>query len=160
MNATTSSVGPVSRFVALMAVLGFVQASAVEPKVATVDEFRTAMKDAGEAFAVITMMTPTPAYLLNSVRGDELTQVAIVRSQMAASRTFLSAKRSADGVRLSDEMLDALDDLDAILRKSEPDQAAAIDAVEEVDKACAACHRSMREGNERTGYRFRPGIVG
>ena len=60
-----------------------------------------------------------------------------------------------DAVRMTREAVAALDALDAVLSTSTVDTGAVGAAVEDVTRACNACHTSYREGDETTGYRMR-----
>ena len=52
-----------------------------------------------------------------------------------------------------------LDALDKMLAAPAPDQVAAQAAAKEVQgNTCGACHKMNREGDNQTGFRFRPGL--
>ena len=39
-----------------------------------------------------------------------------------------------------------------------PDQMAAMAAAKEVQGTCGACHKQNREGDNQTGFKFKPGL--
>jgi cytochrome c2 len=39
-----------------------------------------------------------------------------------------------------------------------PDQQAAMAAAKEVQGTCGACHKQNREGDNQTGFKFKPGV--
>lgn len=110
-------------------------------------------------FSILDAAIPSPAYLLNSVRGDGLTRVAGMTSRMRNVRTFFVERTRDEATRFADRMIAAIEDLRAELARAEPDQAAAIDALDGVKTACAACHAAYREGSKETGFRFKRGTV-
>lgn len=56
------------------------------------------------------------------------------------------------------DALTNIDALDKMLGAPTVDQAAAQAAVKQVQGACGACHKMYREGDAKTGFRFREGV--
>ncbi len=123
----------------------------------TTAEFQESMVAIGEALELVEALVDSPAYLLNSARGDVITRERIMRRQMGTVRMFFEARGVRDGVRYADDLLGALASLEYEVTVAEPDQAAAIEALGDVRDACDVCHRAYREGDRQTGYRFTPG---
>lgn len=142
-----------------LAVVMLVLAQGAEETISTPADFRKAMVAIDAAFGVVEPMVPSQAYLLNSARGDAIGQVAIMRKQMLAVAGFFTVKKEADAVVLARDTIAALEDFDKLLKKAEPDQAMAVEAVADINRTCSACHRVYREGDEQTGFRFKPGAL-
>jgi len=122
-------------------------------------EFEASMTEIGDAFEIIEEMTPSPVYLLNSARGDAIARVDVARPRMDAVRKFFADRKKRDGVEFSDAAIAAIDAFRIELTRTTPDQAAAIEALEEMTRACAACHAVYREGDTINGYRFKAGAL-
>jgi hypothetical protein len=123
----------------------------------TAAEFQKSMVAIGEALGLVESLVDSPAYLLNSARGDVITRVAIMRRQMGTVRMFFDARGVRDGVGFANDLLGALGSLEYEVTVAEPDQAAALEALGGVRDACDVCHRAYREGDRQTGYRLTPG---
>ncbi len=136
-------------------------AQAGKERVAVTDArgFADAMAGTGDDWGIISRAVEGPSYLLNSVRGDGLTRVEQMRTNLSAARRFLSDRGQAEAVQGIDRTLAALGGLRVVLALAEPDQSAAGEGVDAVSDACAACHARFREGSEQTGFRARPGLL-
>jgi hypothetical protein len=133
--------------------------TAAQTPTVSLKDFQSSMIEIGEAFEVIEEMMPSPAYLLNSARGDAIARVDVARTRMEAVRKFFADRNKANGVELSDGTIAAMDVLRRELTRATPDQAAAIEALEDVSRACTACHDAYREGDKDRGYRFKVGAL-
>ena len=134
------------------------KASAQAPA-ASLKDFESSMLDIGDAFEIIEEMTPSPAFLLNSARGDALARVELARRRMDTVRTFFADRGKRDGVDLADGAIVAMEVFRTELTRPSPDQAAALETLEEIARACAACHTVYREGDKNSGYRFKSGAL-
>lgn len=123
----------------------------------TAEEFQQSMVAIGEALGIVESLVDSPAYLLNSARGDVITRVAIMRLEIGTARMFFDARGVRDGVGFTDDLLGALGSLEYEVTVAEPDQAAALEALGGIRDTCDACHHAYREGDRQAGYRFTPG---
>jgi cytochrome c556 len=64
-------------------------------------------------------------------------------------------KRKPDAVRKTREAVATLDALDRALSVTTIDAKTVAEAVEDVTRACNACHAIYREGDEQTGYQIK-----
>ena len=85
------------------------------------------------------------------------TPLALSRQVLASTRPVWETTGAPDAVRMTREALATLDALDTALSTNVVDAEAVTAAVEDVTRACNACHASYREGDETTGYRMKPG---
>ena len=121
--------------------------------------FEAAMLRTGDAWEIVSRAVEGPSYLLNSVRGDGLTRLDLVRENLAGIRAFLLGRERHEAARLVDEALAAVADLRLEFAMAVPDQAAASGLSAEVTSACVACHARYRDGNAVQGFRPRPGLL-
>lgn len=139
-----------------------VSVAAQEPRAPVVKDrtaFAQAMVRVDEAWEIVSRAIEGPSYLLNSVRGDGLTRLDDIGNNLTGVRAFFMGRSLPEGVRRADGARDAITELRRELARAEPDQAAAIELVESVRAACAACHSLYREGDPDRGFRFTPGVV-
>jgi hypothetical protein len=123
------------------------------------DDFKKVMVALGAALDILDETISSPAYLLNSARGDGLMRVAEMSSRLPTVRSFFVAHKRDDAVYLIEQTTDAIEALRTELARAEPRQAAAIDALDDLRTACAACHALYREGTKETGFRFKRGVL-
>jgi hypothetical protein len=140
---------------ALMATLLLLTQAASTGRIANLRDYKRAMVTMAEALEVIESSTASNIYLLNSVRGDALTRHDIIRERLSAVRAFFVDQGTSEAARLADATLASLDDLRVELAAAEPNEAAASEAVTHLRAQCAACHDAYREGDSRSGYRFK-----
>lgn len=144
------------------AVLATALVAGQEPRAPVVSDragFARAMVRADDAWAIVSEAIEGPSFLLNSVRGDGLARLDVVSDSLRGARGFFEVRSRPDAVALADDALRAVAELRVELARAEPDQAAALEAVEPVRVACAACHRRYRDGDAQQGFRFKPGVV-
>lgn len=149
----------VPAFVVVMLVAGAVWLAAAQTSEVHLKDFESSMVAIGEAFDVVEEMTPSPVFLLNSVRGDAIARVDAARQRMESVRKFFADRSKRDGVELADGAMTAMDVFRRELTRATPDQASAIEALENVTRACTACHNVYRAGDKTTGFRFKPGVL-
>ncbi len=113
------------------------------------------MQTAGDAWATVESLVDSPAYLLNSARGDVLSQVATIRRQTATVRVLFETRALPEALPLVAAWEDALVEFEAEVSRATPDQAAAQEGLAGVRDACVACHRQYRTGDQARGYRIR-----
>jgi hypothetical protein len=121
--------------------------------------FSAAMVRIDDDWTIVDEAIDGPTYLLNSVRGDGLTRLDRIATELTAARAFLAAHSRTDAARLAQEALQAVAALRAELTRAEPDQAAAQEEAQYVRTSCAACHDRFREGDATAGFRFKPGVI-
>ena len=140
-------------------VIGLGAQEPVVPVVGDRAAFAEAMVRVDEDWEIVSTAIEGPTYLLNSVRGDGLTRLDTIGRALTGVRGFFLGRALPDGTRRADRARDAIAELRVELARAEPDQAAAVELVESVRAACAACHRLYREGDADRGFRFTPGVV-
>lgn len=121
----------------------------IAQKVVGPDEFDRAMKTIGTAIERVHEAVGSEAYLAAK------TPLALSRQVLASTRPVWETTDEPDAVRMTREAVHALDALDTVLSTSLVDAGAVTAAVEDVARACNACHASYREGDETTGYRMK-----
>jgi hypothetical protein len=121
----------------------------VAQKVVGPEEFDRAMKTIGTAIEGVNQAIGSKSYV------DAKLPLALSRQLLASTRPVWETKRKLDAVRKTREAVATLDVLDKVLSVNVVDAAAVVDAVEDVTRACNACHAMYREGDEQTGYRIK-----
>ena len=121
----------------------------IAQKVVGPDELDRAMKTIGTAIERVHEAVGSEAYLAAK------TPLALSRQVLASTRPVWETTDEPDAVRMTREAVHALDALDTVLSTSLVDAGAVTAAVEDVTRACNACHASYREGDETTGYRMK-----
>ena len=136
--------------VALIGAVGFAQAPT---KIATLADHVAVMKSNGQANGALNKSLGSGAF------ADAKTAAATLRANFTTLRAFWTEKKNADALKIVSDGVTRLDGLDKLLAAAAPDQAAAQAAGKEFSGAtCAACHKTMREGDNQSGYKFRPEV--
>lgn len=118
-------------------------------KVVGPEEFDRAMKTIGSAILGVNESIASGAYI------DAKAPLALSRQVLASTRPVWETGGDSDAVTLNREAVAALDALDEALSAITVDAAAVAAAVDNVTRACDACHAVYREGDEQTGYRMK-----
>jgi mono/diheme cytochrome c family protein len=135
--------------VALIGAVGFAQAPT---KIATLADHVAVMKSNGQANGALNKSLGSGSF------ADAKTAAGTFRTNFTTLRAFWTEKKNADALKIVNDGLSRLDGLDKLLAAA-PDQAAAQAAAKEfAGTTCAACHKTMREGDNQSGYRFRPEV--
>jgi hypothetical protein len=121
----------------------------VAQKVVGPEDFDRAMKTIGSAFDSTQQSIGSASYL------DAKAPLALVRQTLASTRPEWETNDERDAVRMTREAVATLDALDEALSAIAVDATAVAAAVDEVNRACDACHATYREGDERAGYRIK-----
>ena len=138
----------------LMVVAGSAATAQKPYPIFTLEDFTTAMKAAGLAFATVNTALG---------RNDFDTakrQLTRSRERLAVTITFWRDKKKDDAVKLLRNALTKMDDLDAALSvdNDKIDPTAVNGVAKQVDAACQACHAVYREQDPGTkAYRLKPG---
>jgi mono/diheme cytochrome c family protein len=137
--------------VAMVALVGAVGLAQAPTKIATLADHVALMKSNGQANGALNKSIGSSAF------ADAKTAAATFRTNFTTLRAFWTEKKNADALKIVNDGLSRLDALDKVLAAAAPDQAAAQAAAKEfAGNTCAACHKTMREGDAQSGYRFRP----
>ena len=121
----------------------------VAQKVVGSEEFDRAMKTIGTAIEGVNQAIGSKSYV------DAKLPLALSRQVLASTRPVWETKRKPDAVRKTREAVATLDALDRVLSVNAIDAKAVAEAVEDVTRACNACHAIYREGDEQTGYQIK-----
>jgi hypothetical protein len=113
------------------------------------EEFDRAMKTIGTAMAGVNQSIGAKAYV------DAKTPLALSRQTLASTRPWWVKHQEPDAARMTRAAVEKLDALDKALSAAAVNAAAVDAAVQDVNRACEACHAVYREGDERTGYRIK-----
>ena len=135
--------GWVTTFVVATGTLGVAQ------RVVSLEEFDRAMKTIGTAIEGVHQAIGSDAYV------DAKTPLALSRQVLASTRPVWDTNHEPDAVRMTREAVATLDALDEVLSANAVDAAAVAAAVQDVTRACDACHATYREGDQQTGYRIK-----
>ena len=136
---------------ALMAVLGAVVIA--QSKITTVEEYAKVMKSNAQANGASNKAIGSGAY------ADARTQLATLRGNFMMLQGFWTEKKRDDAVGILKDGLTRLDALDKMLSAGTVDQVAAQAAAKEFGgNTCGACHKLYRDGDNQTGFQFKPGV--
>jgi hypothetical protein len=137
---------------ALAAAAGLAQAPA---KIATFQDHAALMKANAQANGALNKALGSGSY------ADARTQVMALRQNYRTLDTFWSEKKNDAALKIVRDSANRLDALDKMLATAAPDQAAAQAAVKEFNGAsCVPCHKEMRDGDPKSGFKFRdPSIL-
>jgi cytochrome c556 len=91
---------------------------------------------------------------------DAKTQLATLRQNFTSLQGFWAGVKKDDAVAIVKDGLTRLDALDKMLSAATVDQMAAQAAAKEFGGAtCGACHKLYREGDNQSGFKFKPGVI-
>jgi hypothetical protein len=91
---------------------------------------------------------------------DARAQVTTLRTNYVALEAFWAALKKDDAVAIVKDGLTRLDALDKMLGAATVDQMAAQAAAKEFGgNTCGACHKLYREGDAKTGFKFKDGVL-
>ena len=118
-------------------------------KVVGPEEFDRAMKTIGASIDAVDEAVAASSFV------PAKTPLALARQVLASTRPVWETGGEPDAVRMTREAVAALDALDKVLSANTVDAAAVAASVQDVKRACDACHEIHREGDEETGYRMK-----
>ena len=122
-------------------------------KIASMEEYAKLMKANAQANGALNKAVGSAAY------ADARAQVATLRQNLMTLQPFWTERKQAEAVTILKDGLSKLDALDKMLGAATVDQMAAQAAAKEFGgSTCGACHKMYREGDNQTGFRFRPGV--
>ena len=137
--------------VAMVALAGV--AALGQAKITTTQEYTALMKSTAQAFGAANKAIGSAAY------ADARPQLAVLRQNFTTLQGFWSERKKDDAVGFVKDGLTRLDALDKMISAATVDQVAAQAAAKEfAGSTCAACHKTYREGDAQTGFRFKPGV--
>ncbi len=116
-------------------------------KVVGPEEFDRAMKTIGASMDAVDEAVASDSF------EPAKTPLALARQVLASTRPVWETAERADAVRMTREAVAALDALDKVLSATTVDAADASASLQNVTRACDACHADYREGDAETGYR-------
>ena len=143
------------RFVTCVTVLSLLWLGAIafaQGKVTTVEEYAKLMKSNAMANGAMNKAIGSGAF------ADARTQLATLRQNFMTLMTFWTERKNDATIAIVKDGLTKIGALDKILAAPAPDQQAAMAAAKEVQGTCGACHKMNREGDQQTGFKFRPGV--
>ncbi|MGH9253828.1 MAG: hypothetical protein ACRD3C_04580 [Vicinamibacterales bacterium] len=143
------------RFIMCSVVLAFAWAgaTAVAQSKMSMEDYAKLMKTNAQANGALNKAVGSGAF------ADARTQVATLRQNFTALQPFWTERKRDDAVAILKDGLSRLDALDKMLGAATVDQTAAAAAAKEFGgNTCGACHKAYREGDNQTGFRFRPGV--
>ena len=137
---------------ALMAVwLGTV--AIAQSKITTTEEYAKLMKANAMANGALNKAVGSGAF------ADARMQIVTLRQNFMTLQGFWGERKRDDAVGILKDGLTRLNALDKMLSAGTVDQVAAQAAAKEFGgNTCGACHKLYREGDNQTGFRFRPGV--
>ena len=139
--------------VAGVALAGAIALAQAPTKIATLADHAALMKSLAQANGALNKSLGSGAF------ADAKTAAATLRTNFTTLRTFWAEKKNAEALKVVNDGLTRLDAVDKLLAAAAPDQTAAQATVKEFAGAtCATCHKAMRDGDAKTGYRFREGM--
>jgi len=137
---------------ALMAVwLGTV--AIAQSKITTTEEYAKLMKSNAMANGALNKAVGSGAF------ADARMQVTTLRENFMMLEGFWVQRKIQDAAGIVKDGLTRLGALDKMLSAGTVDQVAAQAAAKEFGgNTCGACHKLYREGDNQTGFRFKPGV--
>ena len=137
--------------VALIALAGAVAIG--QGKITTMEEYTKLMKSNAQANGALNKAIGSAAY------PDARTQITTLRQNLMTLQPFWAERKKDDAVGFIKAGLTRLDALDKMLAAGTVDQMAAQAAAKEFGgNTCGACHKTYREGDAQTGFKFKPGV--
>jgi cytochrome c556 len=124
-----------------------------QSKITTVEEYSKVMKSNAQANGAMNKAIGSAAY------ADARTQLMTLRQNFTMLQAFWTEKKQDAAIGIVKDGLTKIDALDKMLGAATVDQPAAQAAAKELQGACGACHKMYREGDNQTGFRFKPGII-
>jgi hypothetical protein len=120
----------------------------------SMEEYAKIMKSNAQSFGAANKAIGSGAY------ADARTGLATVRQNFVTLQGFWAGHKRDDAVAIVKDGLMKIDALDKMLSAPAVDQMGAQAAAKEFQGAtCGACHKLYREGDQQTGFRFRPGVL-
>jgi hypothetical protein len=123
-----------------------------QTKVTTLEEYAKLMKSNAQANGAMNKAIGSGAF------ADARMQLTTLRQNFVTLQTFWTERKNDATIAIVKDGLTKIDALDKVLAAPAPDQQAAMAAAKEVQGTCGACHKMNREGDNQTGFRFRPGL--
>jgi cytochrome c556 len=121
-------------------------------KITTVEQYAALMKSNAQANGAMNKAIGSGAFQ------DARTQLTTLRQNFMNLQAFWTERKQDGAIGIVKDGLTRIDALDKLLAAPAPDQMAAQAAAKELQGACGACHKMYREGDNQTGFRFRPGV--
>lgn len=142
------------RLVMCASVVVFAWAGVVTAQgLATMEEYVKLMKSNAQANGGMNKAIGSGAY------ADARAQVATLRQNFTTLQPFWTQRKRDDAIGIIKDALSRLEALDKMLSAATVDQMAAQAAAKEFGgNTCGACHKLYREGDNQTGFRFKPGV--
>ena len=123
-----------------------------QTKVTTLEEYAKLMKSNAQANGAMNKAIGSGAF------ADARMQLTTLRQNFVTLQTFWTERKNDATIAIVKDGLTKIDALDKLLAAPAPDQQAAMAAAKEVQGTCGACHKMNREGDNQTGFRFKPGV--
>ena len=118
------------------------------------EKFVENMQAAGRSYTAVTKLAGGGDY--ESAKA----QLTRAREQLAITITFWRDRKRNDAEKMLRNALGNMDNLDAVLGAVRVEAATVRAAMEQVDKACSACHAAYRDQDPVTkAYRLKPGSI-
>jgi mono/diheme cytochrome c family protein len=134
------------------AVVVAASAALAQTKIATVEDYARLMKSNAELGGAMNKALSAPSY------PEARKVLAAVRRNFVALQGFWTERKRTDAVAIVKDGLGQIDTLDRMLA-ADADLAAIGTASQEFGRTtCAACHKLYREGDDQSGFRFKPGV--
>ena len=90
---------------------------------------------------------------------DARMQIGTLRQNLTTLQSFWAERKRDDAVKILKGGLSQLDAIDKILGAANVDQKAVQAAAMQFGgNTCGGCHKLYREGDNQTGFRFKPGV--
>ena len=124
-----------------------------QSKITTVEEYAKVMKSNAQANGAMNKAIGSAAY------ADARTQLMTLRQNFTMLQAFWTEKKQDAAIGIVKDGLTKIDALDKMLGAATVDQQGAQAAAKELQGACGACHKMYREGDNQTGFHFKPGII-
>ena len=124
-----------------------------QTKITTGEEHAKVMRSTAEAFGGV-----TNAIAAGGV-ADARARLATAREGFIKLEGFWAEKKRDDAVGIVKGALTQLDEFEKLLSAQTVSRSATLGPTRRIQAACASCHALYRDGNNETGFRFKPGVL-
>jgi cytochrome c556 len=121
-------------------------------KITSPEEYAKVMKSNGQTVGAIGKAVKSGAF------ADAKGQVSTLRQNYMMLQDFWGARKFPDAQGFVKAGLAGIDALDKALSAPTPDPTAVQAAVKQVQTTCGGCHMAQREGDQASGFKFKPGV--
>ncbi len=144
------------RFVPVVCLFGFLWAAAVVTSAQakpTIEQLDRVMKKDGPAQQALVKA------IVSGNQAAAKQNLGVLQQGIAEARTFWVANKRTDALDFTKTVLQKIDAIDKMLNAPTMDSAAALAAVQDLNKSCTECHKVYRTTDDDGHFILKPGSV-